>query len=272
MIHVMNRFVCMCPAMPAIVAGVCLMLSVAAPGPAAPAAAEETGEPAGEDVETAGDGPVEHWVLLALQRLVDAYRQQGEAFAEAMLLAQCSGEAMRGQLAAVTNIDNWVGFDVGYWRRLEDEEVEQTLTGMARWLVTLESGEREDCWRQWRDWMDVAAQVDLLTQALQEYGIEDSMQHFSEDPLLGRCFDSVRVRRGPEFPDHLIGVTLASGEITGARINMVRLLLEAAPGERFACYSRLFALAAERQPERGESAEEEPAEEEPAEADDGQCQ
>ncbi len=175
-----------------------------------------------------------------LERVMDAYRRHGERFVEAILLADVSRELVRRQ---IPGIDNWVGFESWFWRQMTEEQRQRVFTSLALALDEAEPEAPVVWWRQWHEWMDAVAQLRLLGGALGA-GVEDAMQAFYEDELLQPAFNDARVNRGPEFPDHLMGVTLASGERVLITNNMARLLVEATPTERFACYSRLYALAA----------------------------
>lgn len=88
MIPGMTRCESMSPVVAAVFSACCVVTSVASPGLPAPALpADEAGDPSSKEGAAAESAALNPEVEAAGQRLIDEYRQQGEHFAEALMLA-----------------------------------------------------------------------------------------------------------------------------------------------------------------------------------------
>ncbi|MDF1755243.1 MAG: hypothetical protein P1U89_20810, partial [Verrucomicrobiales bacterium] len=137
---------------------------------------------------------------------------------------------------------NWVGFEMGYWKKINEAEKLALIDELGGELDRMEGDVLNITWKRIRDWGRISSQLSLLAGFLdQDEGFLDMA---FDDPTLRPAFEWLTERRKPDFDPIHIGSSFTSGERATFRPHLIQHLIDTPEQERLMCFSRLFAKIA----------------------------
>jgi hypothetical protein len=175
-----------------------------------------------------------------VEHLKEAYKAQGDAL---FIPLYWLPETRQTVLKHIPDHQNWVGFEMGLWKKLMEEEKLLVIEELGSEFERLGGAKLDTTWKRINDWQHISAQLSLLAAFLdQDEGFLDLAYG---DPALRPAFKWITDRRRADFDTKHIGSTFSSGEMATFYPHLTEHLLNAAEHERPACFSRLFARIAE---------------------------
>jgi hypothetical protein len=181
------------------------------------------------------------------EHLKEAYRAQGDAFFVPLYWLP---ETRQTVLKHIPDHQNWVGFESGYWKTLDEDEKLAILDELGTELGRLGGPKLNATWKRITDWQQISSQLSLLAAFLdQDEGFLDIVY---EDPVLRPAFKWITDRRKAEFDTKFIGGTFTSGEMTLFYPVLTEHLLNTDEQQRLECFSRLFARIAKAKSPKAE--------------------
>lgn len=179
--------------------------------------------------------------------LKEAYKAEGDAFFVPLYWLP---ETRQTVLKHIPDHQNWVGFEKGYWKKLDEGAKLRLLEELGTEFERLDGPKLNATWNRIRDWQQITSQLSLLSAFLnQDEGFLDLAY---EDPVLRPAFKWITDRRKADFDTKLIGSTLTSGEMASFYPALTEHLLNTEEQQRLECFARLFALIAKTKAPKAE--------------------
>lgn len=177
------------------------------------------------------------------KHLMAAYKSQGD---DLFIPLYWLPETRQTVLKHIPNHGNWVGFEVGLWKKIAEDKKMVLLEELGTELDRMEGDKLDVLWKRVSDWQQISSQLALLARFLdQDEGFLDMAY---SDPTLRPAFQWIIDRRPSNFDTKHIGSTLASGEIASFYPHLVEHLLNTPERQRLECFSRLLTRIAETKP------------------------
>jgi hypothetical protein len=182
-----------------------------------------------------------------VEHLKEAYKAQGDAFFVPLYWLP---ETRQAVLKHIPDHQNWVGFEKGYWKKLDEEAKLRLLEELGIEFERLDGPKLNATWKRVRDWQQITSQLSLLSAFLdQDEGFLDMAY---EDPVLRSAFKWITDRRKADFDTKFIGSTLTSGEMASFYPALTEHLLNTEEQQRLECFARLFAQIAKTKAPKAE--------------------
>ncbi len=176
-----------------------------------------------------------------VDQLKTLYRTQGDDLFVALYWLPETSEIVRSH---IPGHDDWVGFEFGLWKKLEEHEKEGILENIGLEFGRMEPSARLATWNRIRDWPSLRFQLSLMATFT---GSEEEFLDLAHDEtILQTAYLWIKDRRPPDFDMRNSGSTLSSGEMASFYPKLVEELLKASESERSKCFSRLFAKIAQK--------------------------
>lgn len=177
------------------------------------------------------------------KHLMEAYKSQGD---DLFIPLYWLPETRQTVLKHIPDHGNWVGFEVGLWKKIAEDKKMILLEELGTELDRMEGDKLDALWKRVSDWQQISSQLALLARFLdQDEGFLDMAY---SDPTLRPAFQWIIDRRPSNFDTKHIGSTLASGETASFYPHLVDHLLNTPERQRLECFSRLLARIAETKP------------------------
>ena len=177
-----------------------------------------------------------------VEHLKEAYSAQADAL---FIPLYWLPETRQTILRHIPDHEQWVGFEMGLWKKLKEEEKLLAIGELGSEFERFGGAKLDATWKRISDWQRISSQLSLLAAFLdQDEGFLDLAYG---DPALRPAFKWITDKRPVHFDTKHIGSTFSSGEIATFYPHLTEHLLNTAEHERLACFSRLFARIAETQ-------------------------
>ena len=174
-----------------------------------------------------------------VEHLKEAYKAQGDDFFVPLYWLP---ETRQIVLKHIPDHQNWVGFESGYWKEINEEDKLVLIGELGAEFDRMDEDKLKSSWQRIRDWERISTQLSLVAGFLdQDEGFFDLA--FS-DPTLRPAFKWLINRRKPDFDTKHIGSSFTSGEMATFYPHLIQHLLDTPEKERLECFSRLLARIA----------------------------
>ena len=183
-----------------------------------------------------------------VEHLKEAYKAQGDAFFVPLYWLP---ETRQVVVKHIPDHQNWVGFEMEYWKRIDESEKLALIDELGVDLDGMDGAALNATWQRIRDWERISSQLSLMAGFLdQDEGFLDMA---FTDPALRPAFKWLTDRRKPDFDTKHIGSSFTSGEMAAFYPHLIQHLLETPERARLMCFSRLFAQIAATKTTKAES-------------------
>ncbi|MCP5554233.1 MAG: hypothetical protein H7A54_11350 [Akkermansiaceae bacterium] len=173
------------------------------------------------------------------EHLKEAYQAQGDEFFVPLYWLP---ETRKIIVKHIPDHQNWVGFEMSYWKRINEEKKLALISELGAELDRMDGNALNETWQRVRDWHRINSQLSLLSGFLdQDEGFLDMA---FDDPALRPAFKWITDRRKPDFDTKHIGSSFTSGEMARFYPHLIQHLIDTPEQERLMCFSRLFARIA----------------------------
>jgi hypothetical protein len=174
-----------------------------------------------------------------VEHLKEAYKAQGDEFFVPLYWLP---ETRQIVVKHIPDHQNWVGFEMSYWKKINEEKKLALIGELGAELDRMEGKTLNETWQRVRDWQQISSQLSLLSGFLdQDEGFLDMA---FDDPALRPAFKWLTDRRKPDFDTKHIGSSFTSGEMATFYPHLIQHMIHTPEQERLMCFSRLFARIA----------------------------
>ena len=185
-----------------------------------------------------------------VEHLKQAYKTQGDGFFVPLYWLP---ETRQTVVKHIPDHQNWVGFEMGYWKKIAEAEKIVLLEEIGAEFDGMEGDALNRTWQRIRDWDRIGSLLSLLSGFLdQDEGFLDMA---FDDPALRPAFKWFTDRRKPDFDTKHIGSSFTSGEMATFYPHLIQHLLDIPERERLLCFSRLLARIATTKTTKAEQAD-----------------
>jgi len=170
-----------------------------------------------------------------VEHLKAMYKAQGDAMFVPLYWLPETSQILREH---IPDKDNWVGFEMGLWAKVTEDQKMLALEDLGVEFERFEEAKLNSTWRRIGDWQQISSQLSLLAGFLDQ--AEGFLDMAYEDPTLRPAFDWIIEGRNPDFDTKHIGSTFASGELASFYPFLIEYILNTGEKERLECFARLF--------------------------------
>jgi len=168
--------------------------------------------------------------------LKEAYKAQGD---DLFIPLYWLPETSRVVRKHIPDHQNWVGFESGLWKKIDEAKKDEILKEIGVLLEEMEGSKLNETWIRMRDWRSIQIQLSLMSGYLD--GTEAFLDLAYKDQLLRPAFKWIIDKRPANFDTKHVGSTFASGELATFYPFLIQHLVDTPKQQRLECYARLLA-------------------------------